>query len=400
MLRKPFSLNGLNLFVLAFVYVAAYICVERFVEDPIRHYNFCVFLSLSGIFFSWLVGGKRTMYYVLFFNLFLVVVFSKLLWNHGVIVYKGLFLGRSFITMYAAALVLLLIFVLKKSPADAAQEKQQREFEAAEAHRRNLEFMVASRKLKQDMLAQANLVKDELQLIEGAWRSKVHDIANELPPVKEQALYREVILPYQTNIIRHLRELEHSLTFDLAPVTLDELFETITGMLHGKKMTHRIRVDDRGWQGCTRRVFVDVNKVRDMLMNVLRNSQTALDLKRIRRLSTPEPSVCTPHIDIRFSKEADSALLTVCDNAGGVSAEYIEKLYSEPVLSQKSGGTRMGQGAMFVKFFAEKMRMEITVENISLGGEKGLAVGLRLPFHESSQTSQPQPGEAGTLVST
>ncbi len=333
------------------------------------------------------------MYYVLFFNMFFVLVFSKLLWNQGIIVYKELFWGRSFITMYVAAFILLIVFLLKKSPADVIQEKQKREVEAAQAQRQNLEFMVASRKLKQDMIAQANIVKDELQLIEGAWRSKVHDIVNELPPVKEQQLHQEVILPFQKNIIRHLRDLERSLTFDLEPVTLDELFVLITEFLEKRAMSQEIKIDERGWKNSMVRVFVDRNKICDMLLNVLRNSQTALDLKRIEMLKKADSVGFKPVISMSFMLEDTNALLTVTDNAGGVSAEYSEKLYKEPVMSKKSGGKRMGQGAMFVKFFSERMGLNVTVRNSELCGDKGLSVSLRLPFYSNTGNQQKEQKE-------
>ena len=36
----------MNLIVLAGVYITAFMAVDLMVEDPIRHYNFCVFLCL------------------------------------------------------------------------------------------------------------------------------------------------------------------------------------------------------------------------------------------------------------------------------------------------------------------------------------------------------------------
>lgn len=377
-------ISSINLPFLAGIYVLAYVAVELVVQDPIRHYNFCVFLSLSGIYFSWFIGGRRTMFYVAFFNIFFVVTFSKLLWDQGIIVHSGLFLGRSFLTMYVLTLLLLFLMLLRKSPADVRLEKQKKAIEKAKQHRQNLEFMVASRKLKQDLLAQANMVKDELQLLEGAWKSNIHNIINDLPEVKERELYQQIILPFQENIIRHLRDLGSRLTFDLKPVLLSELFEFLTRKIKNDvKMgacRAEVEVEDQCWQESRKRVIVDKNKVWDIVLNVIRNSQAALELKQIEMLRMGKPRDFQPRIFVTFSQRDSHTELKITDNGGGASPEHVEKLYREPVPSRKRGGKMPGQGTLFVKFFSERMGISVRAENTRKLGDDGLAVMIQTPL--------------------
>jgi len=371
--------------VLAALYVLAYLAIEIFVEDPIRYYNFCVLLSLSGIYFSWSLGGRRAMVYVAFFNIFFVFIFSKLLWNQGMIIYgPGLFVARSFLFMYILAIMLICVMLFRKSPADERREQQERAIAAARQHRESLEFMVASRKLKQDLVAQANQVKDELQLLEGAWQSKIHDIVNELPPVKERELYQQILLPYQDNIIRHLRDLELSLTFDPELIALPELGaflrQKTEAALRPGAYGPLISVDERSWLASPRQVLVDKNKVWDMLLNVCRNSQAALDLKHIERLRNGQPDVFQARISVIYAQAEDCAVVRIADNGGGVPAVMADALYREPVPSRKRRGQGFGQGTLFVKFFAERMGIGVSAANTRELAEDGLAVEFKIPF--------------------
>jgi signal transduction histidine kinase len=256
--------------------------------------------------------------------------------------------------------------------------------EKAKQHRQNLEFMVASRKLKQDLLAQANLVKDELQLLQGAWKSNIHSIINDLPDIKERELYRQIILPFQDNIIRHLRDLESGLTFDMKSVLLSELYEFLTLKIKNNLKMGTcgagVVVEERGWQESRDQVLVDKSKVWDMVLNVLRNSQAALELKQIEMLRAGKPRDFQPRISVTFARRDSSAELEIIDNGGGASPEHVNSLYREPVPSRKRGGKTLGEGALFVKFFAERMGISVRAENTRKLGDDGLAVMIQTPL--------------------
>ena len=376
------KISQIHPLVLGMCYVAVYLAMELLVHNPIRFYIYNVILAMSGVYFAWFLGGKKAMGYVAFFNIFIVFIFSKMLWSHGVVVSWRVFFARTFLVMYVVAAVLLYMMLRRKSPADKRQEAQEQAVSVERSRRQNLEFMVASRKLKHDLLAQANLVKDELQLLEGAWRSNIHDIINDLPTVKEREIYQQIIIPFQNNIIQHLRALEHKLTFDVQYVRLDELYPFLESkMAEGNKrgaLKKLVSMEDAGWGASAAAVLVDKNKVWDIFLNVLRNSQTALDMRRLEYLRKGALHAFTPRIRAWFGVSGSFAVLRIVDNGGGVDEEVERKLYREPVRSIKRQGQDAGQGTLFVKFFADRMDMHIQVRNDQLDGEPGLAVELRM----------------------
>lgn len=376
--------SSINPLLLALGYIVTYVGMEFLIQNPIRLYIYNVFLALSGIYFAWFLGGRRTMIYVAFFNVFIVFIFSRMLWDHNLVISSEVFLARTFIAIYLLCIACICIIMRRDSPADKRSQLQLQTVAEERQRREDLEFVVASRKLKQDLLAQANLVKDELQLLEGAWRSNIHDIINELPDVKEKEIYDRILLPFQQNIIAHLRDLEQRLTFDVRPTPLSELYAFLLESLQREKIvpssTNGLEIIGTSWRDSHTLCDVDINKVMDILRNVLRNSQTAMDLKRIGLLKARQKLTFTPRIRLGFELDDDSASLTVFDNAGGVPDAIREKLYKEPVPSNKSKGERFGQGTMFVKFFSDRMGIAITVEPTEVLEDPGIAISLRFPL--------------------
>jgi len=391
-LKSQFRNLSWSLLVIAYVLVY-YSGIEIFIHTPLGYYIFTVFLCLAGIYFAWLIGGRQTMFFVAFFNIFFVFVFSKLLLDLGVISSVKLFLTPSFLGIYALSLVFLLLILIKKSPADQHREKQLQAMEVEKQNRQNLEFMIASNKLKHELVTQANLVKDELQLLEGTWRSNIHDIFNDLQPAKEREIYNQIILPFQQNIIEHLRRLEDQLTFDLQRTTLAMLAEEISDRIakHNSKETFGLQIEllDHGWNQSSQKVFLDSNKLWDMLRNVLRNSQAALDFRWLQSLRDKQPNAFAPRIVISMGIEQGLALLTVTDNGGGVSEETADRMFQKPVLSRKRKGKTHGQGTLFVKFFADRMNIRARARNTHELGSPGLQVSFGLPLDQDRSQCLP-----------
>ena len=196
------------------------------------------------------------------------------------------------------------------------------------------------------------------------------------------------MLPFQENIIRHLRDLALSLTFDLEPISLPQLFillkDKINAAFKAGSAGGSIKIHDHGWRRQSAgQVTVDKNKIWDMLSNILRNSQAALDLKRIEMLRSGQPVNFKPGIRVAFGILNSRAEIHIADNAGGVPSDLVPALYNEPVASSKRGGSAPGQGTLFVKFFAERMGLSVRAENISGPEEKGLSVYISLPIEAS-----------------
>jgi len=387
--------------LLALLYLLIYVVMENVVENPIRLYIYNVFLALSGIYFAWFTGGRLTMYYVAFFNIFIVFIFSKMMWNAKLVVTGEVFQARTFLVMYLFAACIMYLMMRKKSPADKRQDQQLLAIEQERGRRQNLEFMIATRKLKHDLLAQANLVKDELQLLEGAWKSNIHDILNDLPEIKERDLYRQILLPFQEKIIGHLRELEGRLTFDVQRISLFEVYAHLAGLLQsriaGNAFGYGLAIDGDAWQETTAWVRVDRNKVWDMLLNILRNAQAALDFLRIERLRSRRTDPFSPCIRVEFLSTGQSAQIRVTDNGGGLDDEVVARLYREPVVSRKRKGEKPGQGSLFVKFFADRMGMTVSAENTVQPQGPGLAVTLDIPLDTPESDADDEPGGKDTV---
>ncbi len=377
--------SSMNPLYLALGYICIYLGMEFLIQNPIRLYIYNVFLALSGIYFAWFFGGRRSMIYVAFFNIFIVFIFSRMLWDRTLVISGEVFLARTFIVIYLLSIAIIFIILRKQSPSDKRTALQQQAIVNERQRREDLEFVVASRKLKQDLLAQANLVKDELQLMEGAWRSNIHDIINELPDVKEKEIYDRILLPFQKNIIAHLRDLENRLTFDVRPTGLDELYSFLLESLSKENIRLNkgggVEIAGESWLASDAHCHVDINKVMDILRNILRNSRTALDLKRISLLKSRQKlTQFTPRIRLCFELDTAWATMTVLDNAGGAPAPVLEKLYKEPVASNKAKGERYGQGSMFVKFFCDRMGMDVSVQSTDALGDPGLAIVVLFPL--------------------
>jgi hypothetical protein len=378
--------------LLVLCYVLIYVGIDLFVENIIRHYIYCIVLVVSSIWFAWYTGGKETMLYVTFFNIFFAIIFSRLLYlSGGDFVAGHLFLGKSFLILYIACLLFMAIMIKMKSPADKEKESKEQYILEFEKKRRQLEFAVATQKLTNDLVTQANLVKDELQLLNGAWKSEIHSIINDLPKVKEQELYNQIVMPFQESIITHLRDLETRLSFAPEPVSLAALHASLTETLAQDAFSMEKRgclvTSDKGWKKATEQnVVLDKHKMWEILLNLLRNSQTALELKQIRLLKEDRSafSKFKPQIALRFDLTTEHACLHVEDNGGGIQQDDENRLFKEPVPSMKRGGKASGQGTIFVKFFGENMGMEIKAANTDALGEKGLCVTLSIPLIEQT----------------
>ena len=388
--------------LLVLCYILIYIGIDLFVENIIRHYIYCIVLVVSSIWFAWYTGGKETMLYVTFFNIFFAIIFSRLLYlSGGDFVAGHLFLGKSFLILYIVCLLFMAVMIKIKSPADKEKESKEQYILESQNKRRQLEFAVATQKLTNDLVTQANLVKDELQLLNGAWKSEIHSIINDLPKVKEQELYNQIVMPFQESIITHLRDLETRLSFSPEPISLAILHKSLTEALaqdtFSMEKRGRLVTTDNGWGEATNlEVVLDKHKIWEILLNLLRNSQTALELKQIRLLKEDRNAFAQfePRIALRFDLTADQAHIQVEDNGGGAKQDDEDRLFKEPVPSVKRGGKVPGQGTIFVKFFGENMGMEIKAANTDALGEKGLCVTLSIPL---SEQTPPERTERGPL---
>jgi len=371
--------------VLAAFFVLAYVLFDLVADSVARHYIFCIFLVVSSLYFSWRVGGRETMSYVGFFNIFFAFIFSRLLYMTGNFSSK-LFLSRSFMTLYVVAIVFMFIMTKRKSPADREKINREKSIRDERQKRRQLELMVATEKLTDDMITQANMVKDELMVLQNSWKSQIHTIVNDLPKVKERELYNQIVTPFEESIISHLRDLEKRLSFKPQLIGLDELATNLTDRLENDQKHSRNRLDlhfnFENWMHRDEEILVDQHKTWEILINLIRNSQTAMELRQIEmiREGSDEFKTFKPRLSIIADVQNTHARLRVTDTGGGVSDDSLQNLFKRAVPSAKRKGKAMGQGTVFIKFFGDNMGFDISAKNTETLGSKGLQVTILIPL--------------------
>ncbi|MBN2122870.1 MAG: sensor histidine kinase [Deltaproteobacteria bacterium] len=370
--------------VLFLVYTVSFIIFDRVVANEQRYFLLAFGLVVSSLFFSWLLGGKATFVYVTFFSLFFTFIYAKPLFPKGTL-YPSLFLSRSFIIISVSFAVLIVFMILVKSPADEARERMALETKEEREKTRLLEFLVTEKKITEDVVAQSNYAKDELLFLQGTWRSQIHNIVNDLPEDQENDIYRKIIEPFQEAILSHLKGLERKLTFD--PVTLEvgELAETVERELAGdlRSLKRRYRVDfqvSRSNGLHRRRIHCDPFKVVEIIRNLVKNSQKAVELKQIDLMKEDFKAYqgFKPYLSIALSGNEDRLCLEVTDNGGGLREEFLERVFREPIPSSKK--ETYGLGTTFVKFFSDRMGFSVRGENVVTEHGKGFRVSVDMPF--------------------
>jgi K+-sensing histidine kinase KdpD len=382
--RKKFVCLTIGLFL---IYAISFIIFDQVEANEQRYFLFAFGLVVSSLFFSWLLGGKATFVYVTFFSLFFTLIYSKPLFPKGTL-YPTLFLSRSFIFISVSFGLLMLFMIIKKSPSDKAREKLAQETKEEKEKGRLLEFLVTEKKITQDVVAQSNYAKDELLVLQGTWRSQIHNIVNDLPESGENDLFNKVIQPFQEAILRHLKGLEKKLIFEPVMLEVRTLADTIELELKPDlkplRKTYHLHFyvsKSDGLRG--KKIKCDPFKVVEIIRNLMKNSQKAIELKQIQLMKQDFKAyqAFNPYLAIAFKGNSDHIFLEVVDNGGGLPKEYLNKVFKEPIPSTKRDS--YGLGTTFVKFFSDRMGFDIKGENVVTEHGKGFRVTMEMPFEKT-----------------
>jgi signal transduction histidine kinase len=389
LLKKP-STTKLSFTFLIISYLLIIIGIELISDNEVRSYILSIIAVIIGAFIAWYVGGLKVAQYTSIFGLITIALFTRQLWLAGVITSPQLFLAKSFVLIYLMVLSMTYLFYRIKSPTDVKIIRDQKLLAEEKQHISNLEYTIANKKLTNDLLSEANLVKDELHIMEGNWKSALHDITNDISSIEEKNIYEKIIRPYSDNIIKHLRELEQRLSYEIIDQSIDELYAFIRGkILNNSKLQNtpiEFLVEGGEWEKSKNQISLDKNKLWDIVHNIINNSMTAIDLKRISRIRSKDTSSFSPAVSIHFEIQNNQPIIKIEDNGGGVEKDKLQKLYHEPILSQKRNNQSVGQGAMLIKFFSEKMSIKLTASNIQNSQGKGLQTILTIHPHKPVST--------------
>ena len=101
------------------------------------------------------------------------------------------------------------------------------------------------------------------------------------------------------------------------------------------------------------------NEFSQVILNILMNAKDAILERKIE----------LPRIAIRLFREQDKAVLTIADNAGGIPAEIMDKVF-DPYFTTKGPDKGTGIGLFMSKTIVEKnMNGTLTVRNTETGAE-------------------------------
>ena len=382
--RKRFVALTIALFL---IYTISFMIFDYIEANEQRYFLFAFGLVVSSLFFSWLLGGKATFVYVTFFSLFFTLIYSKPLFPKGTL-YPRLFLSRSFVFISISFGLLMLLMIIKKSPADAARDKLALETKEEREKARLLEFLVTEKKITQDVVAQSNFAKDELLVLQGTWRSQIHNIVNDLPESRENEIFSKVIQPFEDAILKHLKGLEKKLTFEPVSLEVRVLAETVEQELESDLrplhktylLDFRVSKSD-GVQD--KNILCDPFKVVEIIRNLMKNSQKAIELKQIRLMRQDYKAYQDfhPYLAIGIRGDGERLRLEVTDNGGGLPEVYLDRVFKEPIPSSKREA--YGLGTTFVKFFSDRMGFEIKGENVVTEHGKGFRVTVEMPLERA-----------------
>ncbi|SNB46957.1 PAS domain S-box protein [Geobacter sp. DSM 9736] len=125
------------------------------------------------------------------------------------------------------------------------------------------------------------------------------------------------------------------------------------------------------------------NEYSQVLLNILQNARDALEA---RRGSTQRA------VTIKVFKEGSKAVITVSDNAGGIPAEIISRVF-DPYFTTKGPDKGTGLGLFMSKTIIERnMSGKLTVRNIAEGAE------FRIETDEASEAAKEAPATTSPAV--
>ncbi|AQW80646.1 PAS sensor-containing two-component system histidine kinase [Campylobacter pinnipediorum subsp. pinnipediorum] len=112
-------------------------------------------------------------------------------------------------------------------------------------------------------------------------------------------------------------------------------------------------------------VFGYKSKLTQVILNILNNAKDACIERDIKN----------KQIKITTSQEQDLAVISICDNAGGISDEIIDKIF-EPYFTTKHSSQGTGIGLCMSKLIIDKLKGVIIIKN----KDNGACFSIKIPI--------------------
>ncbi len=173
------------------------------------------------------------------------------------------------------------------------------------------------------------------------------------------------------SMVNAFSEYARSPTLEFAPLDLNALVREVAELYRTREigMEIQLKLDEN-----LPPVHADSGRVRQMLHNLLKNSQEALEGRK-----HPQVQITTHHYRRRGEEMAE---IVVEDNGPGFDTEILGKAF-EPYVTSKPKGT--GLGLAIVKKLAEEHGGSIRAQNSP--GSGGAQLIIRLPVTEDARTT-------------
>jgi len=227
-----------------------------------------------------------------------------------------------------------------------------------------------NRKKDQAMFQQSRLAQmgEMLSMIAHQWRQPLSAISSTATALKLKAtlnkIDKEIVIEKSDNIIKYSKHL--SLTIDdfrsffkSNKIKQDaNLNDVVTSVLNIVKNSLENKGVELQIELKCKRVFKSYpNELKQVLLNLIKNSEDALRDKKIEK----------PKIWIKTYEKDDISVLEVLDNAGGIPKNIIPKIF-DPYFSTKTKKDGTGLGLYMSKIIVEEHCIgKMTVENKDIG---------------------------------
>ena len=208
----------------------------------------------------------------------------------------------------------------------------------------------------------AHEIKNPLTPIQLSAERLQHKLADKLAPAERDMLERAsstIVNQVEAlkNLVNEFRDYARTPPPVLKPVDLNDLVRDVLGLYENAAV--RIEPD---LTPNLPPVLADVNQMRQVIHNLLRNAQDTL------------ADVVEPQLVVATHADAHGGVLTVSDNGSGFPPQILARAF-EPYVTTKSKGT--GLGLAIVKKIIDDHKGQIRLGNRESGGAE---ITIHLPF--------------------
>lgn len=286
-------------------------------------------------------------------------------------------------------------------------------------HKELLEFKTIHKKMFSDLTNEINHLKQPIQEFNFSWdyyigeifRTEKHDLANKISHLPEST-FNAGLSSHEKEFADRLKEhfdsminivldnmgrLPEIVKYELIDSDISETIDSITkpdeavpklflNNKAGVNFDFKLSNDFAAKDG----EFCKINKHRlsSIVFNLLANANKATEVKKNNLRITGNHKDYTRKIWLyidRYCENNDNYLkISVKDNAGGFPSNIKNNIYRTPVASSKKnpdGTTRIGEGSVYVSFFAKYMNIKLEADNYTLeDGTSGAEVNLLIPI--------------------